>query len=86
MFKDWDPTSQETHGLHSRVQQLLMYRKVLAVYCENNTEHMNTSFVQNVIFNIKSVVHIVTSSLELEEIFVTYILYIYIYIYHVTSW
>jgi hypothetical protein len=47
--KDYDngvPTSQETHCVSAPNRSMLL-REIIAVYCENHTEHINTLCGQN---------------------------------------
>jgi len=56
-----------------------MYTEVLAVYCKNDTKHLNVLFVKKVLFNVKSVVHIVNSRLKRwRKWFVIHTLFIYL--------
>jgi hypothetical protein len=58
-------TSQETHSVSiATTNRLMLFREIIAVYCENHTEHINTLCGQNVGFSIlKLLVHIVTAVL-----------------------
>jgi hypothetical protein len=41
-------TSQETHYVTAtKPNQLMLFREIIAVYCENHTEHLNTLCGQN---------------------------------------
>ena len=49
-------------GIYSNAYQLMLYRKIIAVYSHIHTKHINTMCGQNVEFvNVKLVVHIVTT-------------------------
>jgi hypothetical protein len=44
-------TSQETHYVSAtKANQLMLFREIIAVYCENHTGHINTLCVQNAHF------------------------------------
>jgi hypothetical protein len=44
MYKDSVRTSQETRYISAtRTNRLMLFRETVAVYCENHTEHTNTS-------------------------------------------
>jgi hypothetical protein len=46
----------------------MLFREIIAVYCENHTEHINTLCGQNIQpFTLKQLVHIVTAVLERVE-------------------
>jgi hypothetical protein len=41
-------TSQKTHYVSAtKTNRLILFREIIAVYCENHTEHINTLFGQN---------------------------------------
>jgi hypothetical protein len=43
----------------------MLFREIIAVYCENHTEHINTLCGQNAQFTcVKKVVYIVTTGLK----------------------
>jgi hypothetical protein len=45
-------TSQETHYIFAtKPNRLMLFREIIAVYCENHTEHTNTLCGQNAEFN-----------------------------------
>jgi hypothetical protein len=45
----------------TKINRLMLFREIIAVYCENHTEHMNTLCGQNVeLVNVKQVVYMVT--------------------------
>jgi hypothetical protein len=51
IYKDSVYTSQRTECASVRkTNQLMLYRKIMAVYCKNRTEHMNTLCEQNAEF------------------------------------
>jgi hypothetical protein len=51
MFKQPVRTSQETHSVcATKPNRLMLFREIIAVYCENNTEHISTLCGQNVEF------------------------------------
>jgi hypothetical protein len=42
---------QETHYVSARkINQLMLFRETIAIYCENHTEHINTLGGQNAEF------------------------------------
>jgi hypothetical protein len=44
-------TSQETHYVSAtKPNRLMLFREIIAVYCENHTEHINTLCGQNAEF------------------------------------
>jgi hypothetical protein len=48
-----DRTSQETHNVFAtKPNRLMLFREIIAVYCENHTEHINTLCGQNAEFLI----------------------------------
>jgi hypothetical protein len=48
----------------TKPNRLMLFREIIAVYCENHTEHINTLCGQNaVILMLKQVVHMVTTVL-----------------------
>jgi hypothetical protein len=56
------PTSQETHCVPAtKPNRLMLFREIIAVYCENHTEHTNTLCGQHadVFLRLKQAVHIV---------------------------
>jgi hypothetical protein len=41
-------TSQETHYVSAtKTNRLMLFREIIAVYCENHKEHMNALYGQN---------------------------------------
>jgi hypothetical protein len=57
-------TSQETHYVSAtKPNRLMLFREIIAVYCENNTEHTDTLCIGEVLFflPLKYVVHVVTT-------------------------
>jgi hypothetical protein len=52
----FEPAStQETHYVSAtKPNRLMLFREIIAVYCENHTEHINTLCGQNIeILNVK---------------------------------
>jgi hypothetical protein len=46
-----DRTSQETHYVSTtKPNRLMLFREIIAVYCENHTDHINTLCGQNAIY------------------------------------
>jgi hypothetical protein len=59
-------TSQETHYVSAtKPNGLMLFREIIAVYCENHTEHINTLCGQNAKYfiTLKQVVRTVTTVL-----------------------
>jgi hypothetical protein len=56
MYKNSVRTSQETHYVSAtKPNRLMLFREIIAVYCENRTKHINRVCGQNVeFFNIKA--------------------------------
>jgi hypothetical protein len=49
IYTDSVRTSQETHYVSAtETNRLILFREVIAVYCENHMEHINTLCAQNV--------------------------------------
>jgi hypothetical protein len=49
IFKNSVRTSQETHYISTtKLSRLMLFGEIIAIYCENHTEHTNTLFGQNV--------------------------------------
>jgi hypothetical protein len=45
-------TSQETHYVSAtKPNRLILFKEIIAVYCENHTEHINTLCGQNAEFS-----------------------------------
>jgi hypothetical protein len=43
IYKDSVRTSQETYYISAtKTNRLMLFKKIIAVYCENHTEHRNT--------------------------------------------
>jgi hypothetical protein len=61
LFKNVVRTSQETHYVSATdIKRLMLFREIIAVYCENHTEHINTLCGQNaetLYIRIQSVPH-----------------------------
>jgi hypothetical protein len=55
IYKDSVRTSQETYYVSAtKPNWLMLFGEIIAVYCENHTEHTNTLFGQNAEFpNVK---------------------------------
>jgi hypothetical protein len=66
IYKHWVRTSQETHYVSAtKPSRLMLFGEIIAVYCENHTEHTNTLCGQNAEFWIlKQMVHIVTNGFQ----------------------
>jgi hypothetical protein len=48
IFTDSVRTSQETHHISAtKLNRLMLFGEIIAVYCENHMEHINTLFGQN---------------------------------------
>jgi hypothetical protein len=49
-------TSQEAYYVSAtKPNRLMLFREIIAVYCENHTEHINTLYGQNAVFvNVKA--------------------------------
>jgi hypothetical protein len=47
LYKNSVRTSQETHVSATETNGLMLLREIIAVYCENYTEHTNTLCGQN---------------------------------------
>jgi hypothetical protein len=48
IYKNSVLTSQETRRFsYTKTNRLMLFREIIAVYCENNTEHINTLCRQN---------------------------------------
>jgi hypothetical protein len=51
MYTNCVRTSQETHYVSAtKTNRLMLFREIIAVYCENRTEHINTLCGQNAEF------------------------------------
>jgi hypothetical protein len=51
MYKSSVPTSQETyHFSAAKVNRLILFKEIFAVYCENHEEHTDSVCEQNVEF------------------------------------
>jgi hypothetical protein len=51
MFENSVRTSQETHYISTtKSNRLILFRKTVAVYCENHTEHTNAMCKKNAEF------------------------------------
>jgi hypothetical protein len=64
-YKNSVRTSQETHYVSAtKPNRLMLFREIIAVYCENHMEHMNTLHGPTVKYSmLKQMVHIVTTGL-----------------------
>jgi hypothetical protein len=52
IYKNSVRTSQETHYVSAtKPNRLMLFREIIAVYCENHTEHTNTLCRQNAEFS-----------------------------------
>jgi hypothetical protein len=66
IYKNPIRTSQETHYVFAtKLNRLMLFRKTVAVYCENHTEHRDTPCWQTAKFSLfsKQVLHVATTGL-----------------------
>jgi hypothetical protein len=55
IFKNSVNISQETHYVSAtKPNRLMLFREIIAVYCENHMGHINTLFGQNAVFYPKA--------------------------------
>jgi hypothetical protein len=66
MYKNSVRTSQETHYVYAaKVNRLMPFKEIIAVYCENHAKHANALCRQNaeVFIVLKQLIHIVATGI-----------------------